>query len=300
MSPKPMIIEAAVNGGITTKSQNPHVPYTPEEIAADAVAAVRAGASVIHLHVREPDGGRVPSAEGLLTYYRKVFRLIRTECQPLIYPTFPIGDPDRPLEPSRGPEPRFRHFRQLAEEPLTRCDLGAFDAGSLNIPGYDAKTRTVRKPDHVYTNTFATVRYFVEGFRDLGIPPTLNIFEAGFLRTALILSDLGLIPEPLIPRFYFSDQFGLPPCKPSIDAYVAMLGGRRCEWFGAVIDGDIRPYLSLFAKEGGHIRVGLEDFSYEGSGMPSNADLVTLAVEAARETGRPVAMPEQSRQMLGT
>ena len=293
-----MIIEAAVNGGFTMKSHNPHVPYTPAEIAADAIAAVDAGAAIIHLHVREPDGGRVPTSAGLLAYYQETFRLIRAQRQPLIYPTFPVGDPDDPLKSSTDPEPRFRHFRDLARDPSTRSDLGAFDAGSLSIAMYDPETKTVRWPQHTYVNSFATVRYFVEGFRDLRIPATLNIFEPGFLRTALILADMGSLPEPLVLRLYFSAHFGLPPSKASVDAYVAMLNGVQCEWFGSYIEGDIQPHLNLFAREGGHVRVGLEDFTYEHAGKPSNAELVTRAAEAAHSAGRPIATPAQAREML--
>jgi uncharacterized protein (DUF849 family) len=172
------------------------------------------------------------------------------------------------------------------------------DAGSLNIPAYDAATKTVRNPGHTYVNSFATVRYFVDGFRELGIPATLNCFEPGFLRTALILADMGVAPAPLVARFYFSRAFGLPPSEASLAAYRAMAAETPCEWFGCCIDEDVRPHLAMFARAGGHVRVGLEDFAYAAD-QASNAQLAALAAQAAKAAGRSVATPAEARALLG-
>src|SRR5438552_2847457 len=82
--------------------------------------------------------------------------------------------------------------------------------------------------------------------RELKLRPTLQIFEPGFVRAALTFLDVGLLTEPLLLKFYFSKMFGLPPSLRSLDAYLGMLDGVKCNWFGSYIGGDVLPFVPLF------------------------------------------------------
>jgi 3-keto-5-aminohexanoate cleavage enzyme len=279
-----VIIEAAINGN-AMKAQNPNIPYTPEEIAKDAIATCKAGAALIHFHVREPDGTWVQT----LDYYARSIRLTREQCKPLLWPTFPFGD---------DPAPRFQHFYDLCKDPQTRLDLGGADMGSVNFAEYDRQTKTVRGGNFVYKNPYDTIRYFLEGCQELKLRPSMQIFEPGFLRAALNFLDMGLLTEPLLVKFYFSKGFGLPPSARSLDAYLGMLEGVKCNWFGTYIGGNVLPYVPLFVSMGGHVRLGLEDYQYTNEGKLTNTEITNRAVAAIRGMGHEVATTDEARQIL--
>ena len=279
-----VMIEAAINGN-AMKEQNPNIPYSPEEIARDAIATCQAGAALIHIHVREPDGTWVQT----LDYYTRAVTLTREQCRPLLWPTFPFGE---------DPAVRFRHFYELCKDPETRFDIGAADMGSVNFAEYNPQNKTIRGGHFVYQNSYDTIRYFLEGCRELKLRPTLQIFEPGFLRAALTFLDIGLLDEPLLLKFYFSKTFGLPPSLRSLDAYLGMIEGVKCNWFGAYIGGDVLPFVSLFVSMGGHVRLGLEDYQYTTAGKLTNAQITARAVAAIRSMGHEVATPDEARQML--
>jgi len=256
-----VIIEAAINGN-AMKKQNPHIAYSPEEIAHDAIATCRAGAAIIHFHVRDPHNGKwvhdVP-------YYAEVYRRTRAGCKALLWPTFPIdGDADK----------RFSHFVELAKDPATKPDLGAGDMGSVNLVSYDTAKKQIRDESMVYSNSYATIRYFLEKSRDLGLRPTLQIFDASFLRAAMVFLEQGVLTEPLMLKFYFGGPelpFGLPPTLASLEAYLDMIKGVRANWFAATLGGDNLPLVPLVVSLGGHVRLGLEDYQYTREGQPTNS-----------------------------
>ena len=284
-----VIIEAAINGN-AMKKLNPHIAYSPEEIAQDAIATCRAGAAIIHFHVREAHTGKwvhdVP-------YYAEVYRRARAGCKALLWPTFPVeGDAEK----------RFSHFVELAKDPATKPDLGAGDMGSVNLAGYDHHTKKLRGEKFVYQNSYATCRYFLETSRELGLlRPTLQIFEPGFLRAALVFLDMGLLTEPLLLKFYLGgedSQFGLPPTIKSLEAYLEMIKDVRCNWFAATLGGDNLPLVPAIVSLGGHVRIGLEDFQYNRTGQLSNPQIVERATATIRAMGHEVASIEESRTLL--
>jgi len=285
----PVIIESAINGGITGIDTNPYVPYTVDDVVRDAGATLDAGAAIVHFHLRRHDGARITDYDELLTDHTNAITRIRRGRAPLLWNTFPVGG---------DAAQRFRLFRDLGANPAARPDVGAYDIGSLNIVAYDRVSRRV-KSSTSYINTFDDVCYFLRGFRELGLRPFLNVFEPGFIRTARICLDLGLLDEPLLCKFYFSDDYGLPPCERSIAAYLDLLDGVRHEWFGCYIGGDVLPWVPLFASMGGHIRLGLEDFEYADAAPLSNAAIVARAAYAIVATGNEVATVDAARRLLG-
>jgi 3-keto-5-aminohexanoate cleavage enzyme len=283
-----VMIEAAINGS-AMRGPNPNIPYSPEEIAADAAASCRAGAALIHFHVRDPQNGRwvhdVP-------YYAEVYRRARRECDALLWPTFPLDG---------EPAARVRHFVELAKDPATKPDLGGADMGSVNLAGYDPETKKISNGGLIYCNSYDTSRFFLETMRELGLRPTLQIFDPSFLRAALVFLDQGLLSEPLLLKFYLGGPelpFGLPPTLRSLEAYLDMLRGVRCNWFAATLGGDNLPMVPLIVSLGGHVRVGLEDFQYARGGRLSNPQVVERAAAAIRAMGHEVATPAAARRML--
>ena len=283
-----VMIEAAINGNAMRHS-NPHIPYSPEEIAADAVAACGAGAALVHFHVRDPQTGEwvhdVP-------YYAEVYRRTRARAKPLLWPTFPLaGDASA----------RLSHFFALAREPATRPDLGAADMGSVNLISYDPDSKTIRGERFVYQNSYYTIRCFLEASRELNLRPTLQIFDPSFLRAALVFLDQGLLSEPLLLKFYLGGPrmpFGLPPALRSLEAYLEMLKGVRRNWFAATLGGDNLPLVPLIVTMGGHVRVGLEDHQYTGEGELTNPQIVERAAAIITAMGHEVATAEEARAML--
>lgn len=283
-----VMIEAAINGN-ADRALNPHIAYRPEDIAADAIATCRAGAAAVHFHVRDPETGKWVQD---VAYYREVFTRTRVACNPILWPTFPFGG---------SAAERFAHFMELAQDPATKPDLGWADPGSVNLVSYDVRTKVVSGEPFVYRNSYEASRYFLERSRECGVRPTLQIFDPSFLRAVLVFLDQGLLTEPLLIKFYFGGPelpFGLPPSLKSLEAYLAMLQGVRCNWFAATLGGDNLPFVPTVVSLGGHVRLGLEDHHYAREGQPSNPDLVERAVAMITGMGHAVATPDEARGII--
>lgn len=286
---RPVMIESALNG-VSLRHRNPHVPYSPQEIADDAVAATDAGASTVHFHVRDPADGAWSHD---VATYAEVFRLVRARRDVLLWPTFAGGG---------DPKQRYRHIVELAADAATRPDFALVDPGSVNLVGWDPAAREVLHPESVYRNSYATSRYFLEVALDLGLRPTLQIFDASFLRAALVFLDQGLLRPPLVLKLYFGGPempFGLPPTLVSVEAYRAMLDGVDACWFVATMGGSVLPLVPVAVALGGHVRIGLEDYHHASFGAPTNAALVERVTGIIEAMGARVASVADAREQLG-
>ena len=270
--PEPVIIEAAINGA------NQHAPRAPEEIAADALACLAAGAAIVHNHIDRYMAPRDEVAERYLEGWRPVWA---EHPDALLYPTINGG----PVAESVG------HLAPLAD---AGCRIGIIDPGSVNLGG-----------SFVYVNSRDDIEHQRQVCDDLQLGPSIAIFEPGFLRTALRLHAEGRLPAGAMVKLYFSDEagyvggvVGLPPTRPSFDAYLAMLDGVDLPWSAAVIGGDVvETGVARWTLEaGGHLHVGLED--HPGGDGVTNARLVEAAVGACAEAGRPVATTRDTIEIL--
>ena len=282
-----VIIEAAINGN-ASKKLNPHIGYSPEEIANDAIATCKAGAALIHFHVRDPETGKWVQD---VPYYAEVYRRSRAQCKALLWPTFPFGS---------DPAKRFSHFVELSKDPATKPDLGAGDMGSVNLVAYNPVTKKIADEGTIYCNSYETIRYFLTKSREVGLRPTLQIFDPSFIRSSLYFLEQGVLTEPLLMKFYFGGPelpFGLPPTLKSIEAYLDMLKGVRVNWFAATLGGDNLPLVPLIVSLGGHVRIGLEDYQYAREGQFSNAQLAERTAAMIRAMGHEVATPDQAREI---
>lgn len=288
----PLIIEVALNGG-TPKARNPSVPRTPSEIAADAVACIDAGASIVHNHNDEPVIGG-PNGVHAAGPYIEAWRAILAE-RPgtILYPTMAGGGPRTTIEE------RYAHIPELAAAGV--LGMGLVDAGSVSMGPADAAGLPA-PVDSVYLNTHRDARHMFDTCWELQAPPSISIFDPSFLRVALAYHQKGRIVPGGIVKLYFGGPgafWGLPPRPAALHAYLDMLDGTDLPWSVAVLQGDVLDCgLARTALElGGHVRVGLED--YAGPRQPANVELVSELAALANAVGRPVAGVVEARALLG-
>lgn len=208
----------------------------------------------------------------------------------LLYPTMASGGPHTTIEE------RYAHIPALFEAGVSR--IGLVDPGSVNV----GPTTPEGLPDGgaTYLNTFDDARHMFSTCLELGLAPSISIFEPGFLRVVLAYHEHGFLARGALVKLYFGARnWGLPPTPASLDAYLAMLEGTGLPWSVAVLGGDLLGLeLARYAlRRGGHLRVGLED--YAGPGTPSNTELVERAVALCKEEGRPVASCAEAQALLG-
>jgi len=290
----PVIIEAAINGS-TPKARNPHVPITAAEIAADALRCAAAGAAVVHSHIDDLSLSGTAAADRYLAGWRPV---LQERPDLIVYPTVSIGG---------SVAERCAHVASLAASGLVR--MGVLDPGSVNL-GVPADDGLPGPIEFVYVNSYGDIRYVVDRLQQHRLGPSISIFEPGFLRTALAYHRAGRLPPGAFIKLYFGGEhsylggsasglnFGLPPTRTALDAYLEMLEGCSLPWVVAVLGGDVVGCgLARHAIErGGHVRVGLED--YAGGRTPTNSELIEQVTALARTLGRPVATSTEAAQIL--
>jgi 3-keto-5-aminohexanoate cleavage enzyme len=285
-APAPVVIEAAING-LTSPTINPHVPVTPEQVAADALACFDAGASIVHHHADVFGVVAAAAAERYLEAWRPVWA---QRPDALVYPTVHVEDG----------QISYEHLGPLAAAGVR---IGLADPGSVNLGPVDDDGVPIGS--FVYTNPFDTVARALELCEQGGLGPSIAIYEPGFLRAALAWWRAGRLPRGAMVKLYFSTErgyfgapFGLPPTMTALDAYLELLEGCDLPWAVSVVGGDV--VASDVARAalgcGGHLHLGLEFFA--GDRRPSNAELVAEAVELCADVGRPVATCAQTAQIL--
>lgn len=288
--PEPVIIEVAVNG-VTTRERNPHVPSTTEEIAADSIACIDAGASIVHIH---NPSMRLETAAAAAMYAESLRPMRKERPRAVLYPTMGGG---------ANIAERYDHHVPLAEEGL--IDMGVIDPGSVNLASSSPEGKAPRG-EYVYANSPADIGYMMDVCRKFDIGPSFAIYEPGFMRMVSIYHASGELAPHSLTKFYFSGggyfgrgmpTFSAPPIKEALDLYLAMLGDTSLPWGVAVLGGAIldTPVAALAVERGGHLRVGLED---DGGGAP-NVEQVKRAVALVESKGRSVATVEQARAILG-
>lgn len=266
---EPLIITCAVVGAEVTRADNPAVPYTPAEIAAEALGAWRAGAAMVHLHARRDDGSPTQDA----AVYREIIDRIRAESDVII-------------QVSTGGA-----VGMTAEERIQPVRLDP-EMATLT-------TGTVNFGDGVFWNPPDLVQQFARTMRAAGVVPEIEVFEAGMIDNALRLVKQGILELPL----HFDFVMGGPGWMAGTPRHLLHLAESippGCTWSVAGIGRAQLPLATMAVLMGGHVRVGFEDNLYyrKGELARSNAQLVERIVRIARELGREVATPEQARRIL--
>ena len=295
-----VIVTAALTGAIHVPTMSPHLPVTPEELIADGIAAAEAGASIVHIHVRDPETG-APSSD--LDLFREVASGIKAETDAIVQPTTG-GSAEMSVEERVAVVPEL-------EPETASCNMGSMNFGLYPIlnaheefehdwePAYLEASR-----DFIFTNTFADIETVLETFAEHGTKPELECYDVGHLYTAKHFLDRGLLEPPLRIQFVMGIHGGIAAEPEHLihmhqtaeklfgDQYsFSVIGAGRKEF----------PLGTQGVSMGGHVRVGLEDNLYleRGTLAESNAELVEKAVELTDSvTGRDVATPEQTREFL--
>ncbi len=296
---KKLIIEAAIHE-MVSKETNAHVPYGPDEVAADAAACVAAGMSFLHFHARDPESGeqRWTDADS----YRRAILAMRelgvSEALPW-YPTYGGLDPIA-----------FAHVGELAADPAIRLGLTSIDIGTGNYNDWNPQTREFVSPDWVQSLSHAGAERLLAMARGMGLRPCLIVYEPGQLRHVGAYLEKGWIEPPIVLRFNFSDfaPYGLPPRAESVGMIAELiqmvLPGVPVEWIVACHGPSVWDMAPATIAAGGHVRVGLGQYHPwmwpdMGNDKPSNAEQVARVAELARAAGREVATPEEARAILG-
>ncbi|MCM1012260.1 3-keto-5-aminohexanoate cleavage protein [Brevibacterium sp. XM4083] len=285
-----VILTCAVTGAGDTAGKSEHVPVTPEEIAADAIAAARAGASVVHIHVRDLET-TLGSRE--VAYYREVVRLIRaSDVDPVINLTAGMGgdlviDPQDPTTQMPGTDlvnalDRLPHVEELLPEICT------LDCGSLNFG----------EGSNIYVSTPDMLREGSKKIQTLGVRPELEIFDTGNLWFANVLVEEGLIDPPPLYQLCMGIPYGAPVDAGLLQAMVHLLP-KGAEFTSFAIGRNQLPWVAQSVLAGGHARVGLEDNLYISKGVKAtNAALTDRAVSIIEDLGAEVATPDEAREIL--
>jgi 3-keto-5-aminohexanoate cleavage enzyme len=284
----PLIVEVAING-LITKTQNPHVPLSPDEMAIDIRACLDAGAAIVHAHAGDPYVGKV-QRHASKPYIDVFGEIIRERPDAILYPTLPAG-PFLPIDQ------RYAHINELADAGLLR--MAPIDPGTMNWGSF-SPTGEAEEESFVYQNTFADVRYAFNFCIARKLGCTMSIFEPGFLQIVLAHGRNGTLPPASVIKLEFSAGrlvFGLKPNREGLEAYLSMLEEHPIPWMVNLRDGDLNNGFGRLAIErGAHVRVGIED--YGGERTPSNRELVAEIAELGRSLGRPTATPLDAAAIL--
>jgi len=269
-----LIINAAITGMVPSKAENPHVPISPEEIAADARRCVDAGASIVHLHARDEVGRATWRAD----IYREVLRQVRVACPEVILCVSTSGRNFK----------RFEERSAVLEIESPRPEMASLTLGSMNF----ARVESVNAP--------SMIQALAERMKERGIVPELEVFELGMAEYTGYLIKHGILRGPFYANILLGNLGTLSATRENLAMVVRALPA-GCVWAGAGI-GRYQELVNRMAVEmGGHVRVGLEDNLWmdERRTPASNAGLIERVVQFAREAGRQVATPAEARLMIG-
>lgn len=267
-----LIITAAICGAEVTKEHNPAVPYTVEEIVAEALSAYEAGASIIHLHVREDDGTPTQNKER----YEKCIKAIKERCSDVI------------VQPSTGGSVGMTPEERLEPVELSP-EMATLDCGTLNFGG-----------DEIFVNTENMIKIFGRKMIEKGVKPEVEVFDKSMIDMAIRLSKKGFIQTPMHFSFVMGVNGGISgELRDFIFMKESIPAGSTYSVAG------IGKYEFTLATasiiSGGHVRVGFEDNIYLEKGVlaKNNGELVAKVVRIAKELGRDIATPKEAREILG-
>lgn len=287
-----VFITCAVTGSGGTQDRSHLVPRSPQQIADSAIDAAKAGAAVVHCHVREPDTGK-PSRRVEL-YLEVTERIRAADVDVVLNLTAGMGgdlvfggvESPLPLRESGtdmiGAAARLEHVRQCLPEICT------LDCGTMNFA----------EADYVMTNTPGMLRAMGTMITELGVRPEIEAFDTGHLWFAKQLASEGIIQDPVLVQLCMGVPWGAPD---DLHTLMAMVANVPAGWtYSAFSLGrNQMPYVAAAVLSGGNVRVGLEDNLYLDKGvLATNAQLVERAVSIIENLGARVIGPEQVRQRL--
>ncbi|MBV8094257.1 MAG: 3-keto-5-aminohexanoate cleavage protein [Acetobacteraceae bacterium] len=287
---RPVIISCALTGGADSAHMNPAIPVTPEQIASEALAARKAGAAIVHIHVRDPKTGK-PSRDVAL-YRETVHRIRDAGTDVIINLTTGPGArfvPDD-TDPTRGgegtamatPQERVAHVLEL------RPEICSLDIATMNFGA------------HAMVNIPRHIEIMAKMISDAGVKPELEVFDLGHVVLASRMVERGLFGAPPFLQLCLGIPGGAPA---TTEAMLVMRNALPpgANWSAFGISRHQFPMVAQSFVLGGQVRVGLEDNLYISRGVlaSGNAQLVERAVAIIENVGASVATPDQARSILG-
>ena len=287
-----VFITAAITGSGGTQNRSDLVPRSPKQIAEAAIDAAKAGAAIVHCHVRDPDTG-VPSRD--ISYYREVTERIRDSDVDVVLNLtagmggdMVFGSVDAPLPYSQAgtdmasASERVQHVAECLPEICT------LDCGTMNFA----------EADYVMTNTPGMLRAMAKMMTDIGVRPEIEAFDTGHLWFAKQLVSEGLIADPVMVQLCMNVPWGAPD---DLNTFLAMVNNVPKNWVHSAfsLGRHQMPYVAAATLSGGNVRVGLEDNLWLEKGvLATNAQLVEKAVSIISSLGPKIMTPSQVREEL--
>ena len=285
-----VIITCALAGAGDTVGRSEHVPVTPEQIAESGIAAARAGAAIVHVHVRDPETGQ--GSRDVALYREAVERIRDSGVDVVINTTAGMGgdlmiDPQRPTAFTEGTDlvngvERLTHVEELLP------DICTLDCGSLNFG----------EGSLVYVSTPDILREGAKKIQELGVRVEMEIFDTGQLWFAKQLVAEGLIDSPAMFQLCMNIPYGAP-ADPALLATMVNQLPEGAVWASFALGRMQMPWVAQSVLLGGHVRVGLEDNLYLSKGVKAtNAQLVERARTMVESMGASIASPDEAREIL--
>ncbi len=292
------IITAAITGSIHTPTMSNYLPITPDQIADEAVTAHEAGASVCHIHARNPETGLPVPDVNLM---KEIITNIKSRCNIVICIT-------------TGGGLGMTTEQRVAPVTLYKPELASFNAGSINfalfpvIPRYKEwkfeweKQYLGMTEDFIFANTFKSMKEYCAKFNETGTKPEFEIYDAGMVNNVAFMIQAGYIKKPVYIQFVMGVLGGITPSSENlmflVDYANKMIGDFE---FSVCVAGRAQfPICTQSLLIGGNVRVGLEDNIYleKGRMAKSNAEQVAKIARIARELGIEPATPDEARKIL--
>ena len=287
-----VFITCAVTGGGGTQDKSPHVPRSPEAIAASAVEAAKAGAAVVHCHVRDPETG-APSRDTKL--YRELTERVRDASIDVVLNLTAGMGGDMVFGPTHSPLPLTKGTDMASAEErvahVLECqpEICTLDCGTMNFA----------EADYVMTNTPGMLEAMGKMMTEMGVCPEIEAFDTGHLWLAKRLVDTGVLKSPALVQLCMGVPWGAPD---DLNTFMAMVNNVPSDWNWSAfsIGRNELPYVAAAVLAGGNVRVGLEDNLYLKRGvLAKNEDLVARAVTIIEAMGAQVMDAAGVREKLG-
>ena len=278
---RPCVISAALTGVLAKRDLCPAIPYTPSEIGEEARRAADAGAAIVHIHARAPDGG----PDWSLETFRAIKEEVRSRSDVIInFSTGAVGIPK---------EERIAHIRELKPE------MAALNMGSMNYAIF-SRSRRQFVVDHVFANPFGDIQFFLETMNEAGVRPEMECFDTGHIGNTAPLIELGILRPPYQFSLVMGVLGGIPGTTRNLVHQAGSLPAGS-HWQAIGIGLNQWSLAAAAVALGGNVRVGLEDNFYlpDGEMARSNGDLVAKARQMTEDAGRRAATVAEARELLG-
>jgi len=298
-----LVLTSSLTGAITVPTQTPHLPYTIEGIADDAIACAKAGSTSIHVHARDPENGR-PSSDPEIV--RQIVTRIKEGCDVIICITTGGGMGMTPQERLRG---------------VTLCqpELASFNLGSMNFSMHPVARRynpedwefdweqdyVEGTKDFIFRNTFGDMEVFAETMKEQNVKPEFEAYDVGHLYNLKFMEKSGFVEPPYWIQFVLGVLGGLAATPETLitmkQTADRLFGPENYRWSVIGVGYPMEFNMAAMAiMMGGHVRVGLEDNIFvRRRALATNVDLVEKVKRIAAEFEREIAAPDEAREMLG-